>query len=1414
MKSRAPLLAPASRWLAALCLPLSAWATDVSQQPLIVASPDSVKANILYVLDDSGSMSFDFLPDHVNGGGGSDPALCRSGGATSTNSGTFGNVCCIGGNESNACWTGTAPFGLLRGQAPFLAAGFNGLAYDPTISYKPPAKADNSYWPSQTRSATTAWTSVKNDAYGVQNAGTINLTTQYPDTEWCTNTTDAWGNYTYTDCLRNDNYVLPGTVGGKGYTVYHPTVASGNGLVATGAPDAATTASRTFGPHYYRINPGEYCTDNTLRDCRGAQGGGYTIPALLRWCKTDADARSPQPPVANCQATKNNNFNNARYPTKYFSAKVTEVRATTSFTITANSSCAIQVTQVMVSGVNLLAASTAANTTASNIASAIATQINAKTSTQYTAVASSGKVTITAPAGVNTTATVSLARTPTTCTFNLSNAAPAFAGYVPPSNSSFPGSFSRVDILSTTTTYPKAAGRLDCTTVAGSCSYDEEMTNFANWWTYYHTRMQMMKSAAGLSFAGVGSNRRVGYMSINNGTGRDFLNIDTFTGTQKTNWFAKFTAAKPGGSTPLRTALSNAGKIYAGKFNGVGFNGSTVVDPVQYSCQKNFTIVSTDGFWNETATPTKPDGSAIGDQDGGLARPLYDGNATANTLADVAAYYKLNDLRTGVTGSAACTSGSGTGADVCGNDDPANQMQVMGTFTLGLGVSGYMQFSPSYLTDTTGDFHSVSVGSAANPSVGVCAWQTSGACNWPTPVSNTLTAVDDLWHAAVNGGGTYFSATNPASLQIGLDSALAALNQKIGAAASATTSNPNVSAGQNQVFISNFKTGEWSGELKSQRIDINSGQVGTSVDWSAQTLLDGNTNRTIYMFSSGASNKLKSFDWTLMTASERAYFQLPWVTATGRGLSQFCAIGVYCVTATDQATAAGQPLVNFIRGDRTNEGDLTVPTQYFRARGHVLGDIVNSEAVYAAQSLVSYADTGYGDFKTSINARAGVVYVSANDGMLHAFSAATGIELWAYVPTAALPNLYALADKQYATQHQYLVDGTPVVQDVFIGGAWKSVLVSGMGAGGRSYFALDVTDPGNPKALWEYTDNNLGLTLGRAEIGKLADGTWVAIFGSGYNNTSPGDGVGRLYVVNVATGALIRTISTGAGTTSTPSGLAHVRGWVDNSETDNTFRRVYAGDELGNLWRFSLPDSTNPSPSAQRIATLKSATGVPQPITSRPELGQVGTYAMVYVGTGRYLGLSDLTDASAQTIYGIKDKLDSTDIGDPRATANKFVQQTLTVGQCPNTGSAACSTGAIVRTNGSPQAVDLSINGGWYVDLPQSRERVNTDPQLALGTLVVNSNVIDSGNICTVGGSSWANFFDYRTGAAVSTANGVTSVSLGNAVATRPALVELPNNKVISITRLSDDRTVSSPTPTPPKSSATRRLSWRDLIQQ
>ncbi|MBK7472042.1 MAG: hypothetical protein IPI73_16980 [Betaproteobacteria bacterium] len=150
--------------------------------------------------------------------------------------------------------------------------------------------------------------------------------------------------------------------------------------------------------------------------------------------------------------------------------------------------------------------------------------------------------------------------------------------------------------------YPNTAvkdvKRTDCAST--TCTFAEEMTNFANWWTYYHTRMQMMKTSASNAFSTIdsatdiasGRSRfRVGYMSINNNTGNGFVNLNEFSSTRKGTWYAKLIAADPNDSTPLLPALSKAGRLYAGVLTGTSLNGSTVTDPLQYSCQQNHDIL-------------------------------------------------------------------------------------------------------------------------------------------------------------------------------------------------------------------------------------------------------------------------------------------------------------------------------------------------------------------------------------------------------------------------------------------------------------------------------------------------------------------------------------------------------------------------------------------------------------------------------------------------------------------------------------------------------------------------------------------------------------------------------------------------------------------------------------------------------
>ncbi len=1076
-----------------------------------------------------------------------------------------------------------------------------------------------------------------------------------------------------------------------------------------------------------------------------------------------------------------------------------------------------------------------------------------------------------------------------------------------------------------------------------------DQTNFANWYSYYRTRMLMMKTATGRAFRDIGDTYRLGYMSINNNVNPSFLNIADFGTTQKYDWYTKLYGASPNNSTPLREALSNAGRIYANKKTTM--YGVTVTDPVQYSCQKNFTLLSTDGYWNSNDGFQLDGSTAVGNQDSAAPRPFNDGGTTGNvytatidvyadsssdsvthitvggqeilsstadasgggggsrstklaskivsrinnctaaisgnctvagysavrsgtvvtitapasagvvtatpvvttvsstatvtaftgstvssggtsdTLADVALYYYQTDLRTtALSNNMSAATGYTTNAvDTnnvqAGGDDDAN-WQHMTTFTLGLGARGRMIYSQTYKTDTTGDYPAVKNGTLASSSV--CTWQTAGtACTWPAPSSGAPENIDDLWHAAVNGRGDYFAATDPTSLSVGLNTALQNVNAISADSAAATTSNPNVTAGDNFLFSSTFRSAEWYGDLEMFTIDPANGTVSSSASWAAAALLDAKASRTIYTFDASAASKLKPFLWANLSAAEQAYFTTSHMQTATPPLSQFCASGATCLSAANQTAAGGAPLVNFLRGQRTNEGGADDTSKYFRLRSHVLGDIVNSEAVYVKGPVFDYTDAGYATFKSTNASRTTMVYVGANDGMLHAFNASTGDEAWAYVPSMLLPKLYRLADKYYASNHQYFVDGTPTVGDVkFSDGTWHTILVGGLNAGGRGYYALDITNPASPKALWEFssTDNaNLGLSVGRPEITKLANGTWTVMFTSGYNNVSPGNGNGYLFVRNAETGAAIHTIPTNVGsdtasvtgicaTAPCPSGLGQIRAWVDNTRYDNTTTKVYGGDLYGNVWRFDVNNTFGASGvEAQLLATLFGPAGAAQSITAKPELGNVDGRSVVFVGTGRYLGGPDLNNSEVQSIYAILDSGGSTSLGNPRSSvgATGFVQQTLTAGTCGT--SDLCVAGSRIRT-GSTNTVNFATQKGWFVDLPGTRERATSDPQLALGTLAVTSNMLDP-SACSVGGESFINFFDYRTGQAVASATGIASVYLGTALGTRPNLFKTTDGKYRWVVDMSDTSLRQGLAP-PPTGSGTRRTSWRELISQ
>lgn len=964
-------------------------------------------------------------------------------------------------------------------------------------------------------------------------------------------------------------------------------------------------------------------------------------------------------------------------------------------------------------------------------------------------------------------------------------------------------------VISSGNTYPKGASRSDC---AGSvCTYAEEMTNFANWYAYYRTRMQSMKSAAGQAFSSISDNFRVGFTTINDTGGSRFIKIRDFTPSQKTTWYDKFYETGFNGATPLRQALSRSSRV----FSGIAPFNSNYEDPIQYSCQQNFVLLTTDGYWNETGETNikKEDGTRVDNADGanGVATPFFDGGpgscppggsclgttchgsstdtskfSSCNTLSDVAFHFATTDLRrTDLDNCSNQTDASNTN-NLCTNDVKTSAKDAVKTqhvtmFSLGLGVDGTLAFQDDYETAGTGDYAQIR----------------SGALKWPQVKNLHPTAVDDLWHAAVNGKGKYFSAKDPESLAAGLKGALAEVNAQGGAGAAAATSNLEPITGDNFAYVASYTTVKWTGNLEARQINLSTGEVSIAPEWCAENVLDPVTNnisctgtmstlvqggtdtRSIFTFDSGAANKLKPFLFSSLSTAQKAFF-------APTGLSQYAGLD-----AASQAVATAENLVNYLRGHYQYDSRGANTLKAFRQRETILADVVGSQPIYVKKPAFTYNDAGYSAFVSSNATRSGTVYIGANDGMLHAFDAVSGVERWAYVPSPMLPKMRQLADFSYPTNHRFYVDGSPKVGDVYHGGAWKTILVGGYSSGGVGYFAMDITDPHAPKALWEFppaTETDAGASYSAPIISKLSDGTWAVIVSSGYNNS----GQGYVYVLNAVTGAQIRKISTGVGTAASPSGLGRLSGYAPLMPYDNTTTQVYGGDLLGNLWRF------NPSTGAvAKIAELKDSSSSPQPITTKVELVNVDGQVLLYVGTGKYLETGDLSSSQVQSFYGIRDRFDSDGtITDPRTTLN---QVTLVDTARSGGGADRTSTGS---------AGNILSGRGWYADFPISGERINIDPQFVNGTVVVLSN-IPSNTACTAGGNSYINFFNYSDGNVLS-----GSGDFAPAIVVGFVTVKVGNSFIPLVTR-SDSPNPQAGAPVPTSSGDTRyrgkRVSWKEL---
>ncbi|MCA3055696.1 MAG: hypothetical protein ING64_04900 [Rhodocyclaceae bacterium] len=812
-------------------------------------------------------------------------------------------------------------------------------------------------------------------------------------------------------------------------------------------------------------------------------------------------------------------------------------------------------------------------------------------------------------------------------------------------------------------------------------------------------------------------------------------------------------------------------------------------------------------------------------------------SGSVNSLADVAQYYYVTDLRPSMTDNVPSIS-------IGPEDDRAN-WQHMTTFVIALGVSGTIPYHADYKTAATGSF--------ADLRNGASAWPV-----WPDPTKNytaqpvlyqAAQSIDDYWHAAVNGRGEYFSATNPSAVVSGLTTALNSISALSGSGSAASVSNPILNQSANYSFQGSFKTVDWTGDVTARTLDPTTATPSTLPVWSAASILNASVGaacdkRSIYLMRTGTApaSTLVPFTWssdscltnmtpagspnTALNTAEKALFGSTQVAQ----LSQYSSMTDGTLGSVDQrGQAAGALMVNFLRGHRGNEGFATnVSGKLFRTRSGVLGDIINAQPRYVTSPQQSYADSGYTAFKAANATRTPMVYVPANDGMVHAFYAGTsstdplaGAEAWAVIPSSVAPNMYKLADTLYANIHSYFVDATPAVGDIYDAGAakWRTVLVGGLGGGGKAIYALDVTDPASPQALWEFkwsatcysagssatwgADCHLGYTFGQPLITKMSDGTWVVIFASGYNNISSppisGDGQGYIYIVNASTGKVIHKVATGEGTASSPAGLAHLSAFVDNQLINNTALRVYGGDLLGNIWRLNLVGAPSTAPTFTLVGTATDTNSVPQPITTSVNLAELnGTSQFLFVGTGKLLGTTDLADTQTQSVYGIVDTLSST-------TVYSSLRTVLAPQQISGTGSTART----VSCTGTTTQCAAFSTAGWVVDLPNPGERVNRDMSLQSGTITFVSN-LPSSSACSGGGTGFITSLSGLNGLAVPGSTGISHM-YNNTLVVGLSVV-LAGGKLYGLPT-GGTMTQLAPVPIPmaPPPPVGKRISWREL---
>ena len=845
-------------------------------------------------------------------------------------------------------------------------------------------------------------------------------------------------------------------------------------------------------------------------------------------------------------------------------------------------------------------------------------------------------------------------------------------------------------------------GNCSLTQPVAARSLAAELQNYATWFSYHRTRMKIAKAGASEAFNQLGDNVRVGYRTIWNRNNYDIPvqdgNDGKFEDTARDTWFARLFGARGRSGTPLRAALYDTGEYFTDNSSSGPYGPADTDD--QLECRQNFAILTTDGFWNGSIGTR-----SIGDQDGVAGAAIENPADGSNTVR----YTRSHPYRdTGTTANY-----ENTLADVAmkywktdlrpdqdniiptSADNPAF-WQHMVTFGISIGIKGTLDQASvaQVLRDGRPRLNGTAV-------------------NWPDPTdAENNERIDDLLHAAVNGHGDFIAATSADRFREAITSVLGVIQSRL-ASGSNVAVNSSTFQSDTRAYQATYRSGLWTGDLVARDVTAVGG-ISSSEAWRVSSRItasyaDAVTTNDYHnrpVFTWGGSPKGAAFPTT--------------------------AQATLLARATGAAPVTGANNASYIKGNQALELSAG---GVLRNRSSVLGDIINSSPVYTRDTEM--------------------IYVGANDGMLHAVDALTGNVVFSYVPKGLdFTKLASISDPAYT--HGFFVDG-PVALSTSRLQAGTNYLVGALGRGGKGVFGLDVSDPDgfrNQDVLWDYTgstDADMGYVLGLPLIVRGNNNDILAIVPNGIDSTS---GNAVLFIYNMTTGALVRKITASA---SGGNGLSSPR--AADLNADGRADYIYAGDLRGNLWKFDLRAST---PATWGVAyggspmfVATDSGGTRQPISGGLALARESASRIwVTFGTGKLISFGDLSSTDVQSWYGL---IDDGDVSDP-GTVIANGRDDLEVREIAAVGTLA--DGRVVRAFEAYSELPGGVRG-WVVDLddPTPGERVVSGPRISGRAAYVSSIIPSEGNGCEAGGGGFLNAIDVFTGTSPADAAGTGSSS-------------------------------------------------------